>query len=218
MVLTFLITNKIGMITDSNDMKFAGLDVARINDYSALVVITVNNSIASNSDSQGKTITVVDAIEYPHIPLEDLAEKIKGKYEEHKWHLLYLDATGFGGAIAYDIFTAKNIPCRYITFTNRMKNEMISNLIALIAGKRLRIPHEYDRLIEQLLQQRIIVTNSSVKYEHPVGKHDDLFWALCLACIAYKDAMNNEFIITSKKFSIKENLYGNYDAIYFKEW
>ncbi|MEM3092356.1 MAG: hypothetical protein QW776_00430 [Candidatus Nitrosocaldus sp.] len=207
------------MMNSANNVKrFAGLDLARIKDYSALVVIEVNNSIDSSNDDQGKTMTVVDAIEYPHIPLEDVAERIKGKYEEHRWSLLYIDATGFGGAVAYDILAAKNIPCRYIIFTNGMKNEMINNLITLIAGKRLKIPREYDRLIEQLLQQRRIVTSSSVKYEHPVGKHDDLFWALCLACIACKDAMDNEFIITSKKFSIKENLYGNYDAIHFREW
>lgn len=64
--------------------------------------------------------------------------------------------------------------------------------------KDVKDAQEYDKLIEQLLQQRMIVTNSSTKYEHRLGKHDDLFWTLCLACIAYKDAMSNEFIITSK--------------------
>lgn len=68
------------MITNSNDMKFAGLDVTRVKDYSAFIVIAVNNSMARSNDCQGETITVVDAIEYPPMPLEDLAERIKSKY------------------------------------------------------------------------------------------------------------------------------------------
>lgn len=215
MVLTFLITDKMDMNkgkSNAHAKRFAGLDLARIKDHSALVVIEVN------SNEQDKIISVVDAIEYPHIPLEDITEGIRGKYDEHRWSLLYIDATGFGGALAYDVLLAKNIPCRCITFTNKVKNDMISNLIVLMAEKRLRIPRAYDRLIEQLLEQRRIVTSSSIKYEHPAGKHDDLFWALCLACFAYRDASDNEFITASKKFNMKENLYGNYDAIYFRKW
>lgn len=209
--------------------RFAGLDLARSRDHSALVVIEseYNSIIGSSSESsisngsaqpQHRSISVVDAVEYPHLPLEDIAERIRSKYDEHGWSMLYIDATGFGGVLAYDILAARNVSCRCITFTNRLKNEMINNLIALIAEKRLRIPRVYDRLVEQLLQQRRVVTGSSIRYEHPAGRHDDLFWALCLACLAYRDMMDGGFIAASRKFSTRENLYGNYHAIYFREW
>jgi phage FluMu gp28-like protein len=187
--------------------RFAGLDLARIKDHSALVVVEV---------SDDKIITVTDAIEYPHIPLDRLAEMVKAKYDERKWVVLLIDATGFGGAVAYDILK-EHMNCKALTFTNRLKNEMVSNLIMLVTSRRLRIPKEYKRLVEQMLEQRMIAESSSIRYTHPSSKNDDLFWALCMACLACKDILSDIHIrVANKKFYQEENPYGKYHAIRFR--
>jgi phage FluMu gp28-like protein len=203
-------------MSDNHLLRFAGLDLARIRDHSALVVIEITEDKDNINDSNNKIITVIDAIEYPHMTLDKLAEMIKSKYEKYKWVTLLIDATGFGGAIAYDILR-KYMDCKALVFTNNIKNQMVSNLITLVANKKIRIPKEHKRLIEQMLEQRIISDSSSIKYRHPSNKNDDLFWALCLACFACKDMLNQSYMkIASKKFYQQENIYGKYDAIYFR--
>ncbi len=197
-------------------LRFAGLDLARIRDHSALVIVEVTKEGDNNDDYTNKIITVIDAIEYPHITLDKLAELVKSKYEERKWITLLIDATGFGGLVAYDILK-KHMNCMPVIFTNNIKNQMIYNLITLVSNKKIRIPKKYKKLIEQILEQRIITDSSSIKYKHPSNKSDDLFWALCLACFGCKDMLDQPYMkIMHKKFYHQENLYGKYDAIYLR--
>ncbi len=65
---------------------------------------------------------------------------------------------------------------------------MISLVAGLFHQDRLTV-HDPDLFREILEQERKKSDAGNILYQHPVGFHDDRFWALCYACTMASHSM-----------------------------
>lgn len=151
---------------------FAGLDVGMISDPSALVI----------GDVYDKRIKILEVVEFPLGRYPN--DEIRHYYTIYKWRKMAIDYTTEKSFA--DQLELSGIPLEKVNFTNPTKNDMISNLWNLVKDRRITIPTQYTELKSQMLEQQRIQLTSNVRYEHPQGRHDDQFWALCLCCYVAK--------------------------------
>ena len=122
-----------------------------------------------------------------------VADKLSGKLKA-----IYLDSTGMGEPV-YEMISYQNVGGKPlgslvtpITFTNEKKTQMMTYMITLLEQGKLKISPDFKRLLNQMKTQQYKVTASRIIYSHPEGGadteyisyHDDLLWALGLACFA----------------------------------
>lgn len=95
----------------------------------------------------------------------------------------YHDKTGVGGAID-DQLAYTDIPFKGITFSNALKNELVSRLMTSIEQKLIGLPY-WDVLDKELDAYEVKTTPSgALTYSAPGGQHDDCVSALLLANLA----------------------------------
>jgi len=94
---------------------------------------------------------------------------------------VYLDATGVGDPVAEQV---RN--CEPFVFTQRSRDELISNLIVLVEQKRLLLPASNTILRDELRFFSRVRHGMSVRPEAPEGKYDDCVMSLALACWAMR--------------------------------
>jgi hypothetical protein len=114
---------------------------------------------------------------------------ITKKYFRHfYWTKLGVDRSGIGDSVIEEYATEN---AEGIVFTQRAKEEMIEHIILLRQQGRLILPLKgAEKLIQQIEEQeRIISEAGTVKFRHPSSSHDDLLWALALACHVAKQEM-----------------------------
>jgi phage FluMu gp28-like protein len=147
-----------------------GVDLAKYQDYTVIIVLDVTRvpyRLAEWHRYQGKLYTDVAA----HV--NELQEKYKAR--------VYLDATGVGDPVAEQI---RN--CEPFVFSERTRQELISNLTVLIQQKRLCLPASWTVLRDELRYFRNVRRGMKVRPEAAEGYHDDTVMALALACWSVK--------------------------------
>jgi phage FluMu gp28-like protein len=155
---------------------YAGLDLAEVNDYSALAVLK----------RRGSQLDLIHMKRFPHG--EELAS-VMGYVNVlgQRWpglRTVYVDNTKHGRYIIEDMKRAGVRNPVGVNFSVETKQEMAQILRDRLAGGKLRIP--YDRnLINELNVERYQLTKTGrIAFSHMSGTHDDRFWALALAAYA----------------------------------
>jgi hypothetical protein len=158
---------------------FAGQDLAKRRDYSALAVLQcIDNEI----------LKLVFLREWDHVDYKTVIADTKRYFHSFYWTKLGVDRSGIGDSVIEE-YTFEN--AEGIVFTQKAKEEMIEHIILLRQQGKLILPQRgAEKLIQQLEEQeRIISDAGSVKFRHPSSSHDDLLWALALACHVAKQEM-----------------------------
>lgn len=158
---------------------FAGQDLAKRRDYSALVVLEATNN---------EKLRLVFLKEWDHVDYKTVIADTKRYYRHFYWTKLGVDRSGIGDSVIEEYATEN---AEGIVFTQKAKEEMIEHIILLRQQGKLILPQKgAEKLIQQLEEQeRIISDAGSVKFRHPSSSHDDLLWALALACHVAKQEM-----------------------------
>lgn len=174
-------------------MRIAGLDVAFESDYMALVIVEK---------------TLDDPIRLVHLAIWRRFDwntwKQEMKEKQSKFHInkLYIDKTN--NLSVEKELKSMGFSIEGVSFTNKSKQDMIRNVTRLLSTEDLVMPVSSQlesltqrKLVEELLlqlsEQEYSQDSSNSKLRHPTGRHDDLFWALCLALYRFTAKRSSGF-------------------------
>jgi len=101
-------------------------------------------------------------------------------------HHCYLDDTKHGDHITND-FNSAALNAHGVTFTHRNKMEMAQLLKTRLTDGTLRIPYHRQTLTELNTPTYHLTKQGTIQYDHPLGTHDDAFWAISLALLAAEE-------------------------------
>jgi phage FluMu gp28-like protein len=171
---------------------FIGMDIGRRIDASSIVLLGRNDYTEIRRVLWVKELWRTQFEEQVTIA-KQLANKLGTKLKA-----IYVDSTGIGEPV-YEMLSNMNVGGKPlgslvypVTFTNERKTQMMTYMITLLEQGKLKISPEYKRLLNQMRLQKYKVTGSRIIYSHPEGGkdteyisyHDDILWALGLACLA----------------------------------
>ena len=175
-------------------VKYGGLDIALRVDNTCLSVLKLEDNML---DQIGQKI-------WPHMALKEINDDLLKIQRRERMKAIGYDRLGIGDG-AKQLFN-KEIPLRDIISSQSNKLDMISLVKGLFDQERLTI-HDPDLFREALEQERKVSEAGNVLYQHPVGFHDDRFWALCYACAMASHAMAG--VVRPKVVIAKSTRMGN---------
>ncbi|MEK6883597.1 MAG: terminase large subunit [Nanoarchaeota archaeon] len=153
---------------------FLGVDFARMGQDSSVFIV-------AEKDWQTDMIKIVEIIETKHKRLTDAVGRIRMLHRKYKFNRIYLDETGLGAGptdVLKEELRASVIP---ITFTNKNKTDLYTNLKLLMEKQRLKIPNN-QKLLYQLIDLRYEYTSEGLlRINHSQNGHDDYPDALALS-------------------------------------
>jgi hypothetical protein len=103
----------------------------------------------------------------------------------HEWHArgVHMDSTGVGEPVA-DMLRKRGLTVWGFTFTNKSKEQLVSNLARELEHGRVKIPKAAKQLYRELKAfTRTVTKAGNVVYSHPVNFNDDTVMALGLALL-----------------------------------
>ncbi len=167
-------------------MIVAGLDVAFVNDFMALVIVEESND--------GK-IRLLNLDTWRKIDWHLWKEAMKEKQSKFNIDWIYVDQTNNQSVVM--VMEELGMRVEGVSFSNSSKNDMIRNATKLMVTGDLIMPEivrisskRQQKLVTELLlqlqEQEIKHDSAHPKLIHPKGRHDDLLWALCLALYGIK--------------------------------
>ena len=155
---------------------FAGLDLAKVADYTVLVVM-----------NQRREVVFVDRFHKLDWSLQ--VSRIRAATARFNEARILVDSTGVGEPI-YESLCAADCLVQPFTLTARSKNDLINHLALLLEEKRIRLPKPElcPEMIDELESFEYSITDAGgVRTGAPSGFHDDCVIALALAawCVDY---------------------------------
>jgi hypothetical protein len=168
----------------------AGQDLAKHRDFSTYVSLAIQNKVA----------TVKRLNQWPHTDYSIVMEDTKTFYKEDGCRELGVDL-GNAGEPLVEQYRANGVNANGILFTSATKDEMIIYVRNLLQRKKAGTPPHLELprsgpFVEELLtqmkeQERIIGASDRPHYDHPPDRHDDLLWALNIACYVARGYLSN---------------------------
>jgi hypothetical protein len=155
---------------DSNATYVAGLDLAKVEDYSVLVVM----------DGEGRVV-FVDRFNRLDWGLQ--VARIKAATERFNNALTFVDTTGAGEPV-FEALCREGVGVQAYPFTAKSKAALIDNLALRLEKRELTLPRyeECPVLVDELEAFEYTVTESgNTRTGAPGGMHDDTVIALALA-------------------------------------
>ena len=162
---------------------YVGVDFGKHRDYSVVLVVA-------------KSERVLRVVHLHRFPLNTEYASIIGyvKSLQDRWRMLravYADITGVGDYIVEDMKRSGISNVTGVNFTLPAKEEMATILREKMRGGEVRIPYtptkslaDVDLTAELNVEKFELLKTGNVKFTHPEGSHDDVFWATCLAVAA----------------------------------
>lgn len=147
-----------------------GVDLAKYQDYTVVTVLDVTQP----------PFPLVEWHRYQGKLYGDIVDQVNGLQQKYK-ALVYLDATGVGDPVSEQV---RN--CQPFVFTQRSREELISNLIVQVEQKRLLLPAGNTALRDELRFFQRVRHGMNVRPEAPSGCFDDAVMSLALACWAVR--------------------------------
>lgn len=145
-----------------------GVDLARHQDYTVFTVI----------DRQSHKVVSWDRFNKVDFNLQK--ERLKILVKKYNNAKVVLDSTGLGSPIAEDL-KREGIHIEEFYFTNTSKKQLIEKLSIFIEQQAISIPDE-EVLLDELESFGYTITDAgNIKYEAPIGQHDDTVCSLALA-------------------------------------
>ena len=178
-----LVQRCIDVISNNHNNIYAGYDPGGRSDPAALVLINVNRSyeVIYKRTWHGIDYTTIN---------NEVADICKAKNVSR----LCIDQTGLGNPITENMNKLLGYgKVTGITLTASTKEEILLNLRLLFEDKRIKIPADSE-LLASLNCISYKKRSIGYKFEHANGTHDDLAYALALACWIAKDYTNGVVI------------------------
>ncbi|HSV48766.1 MAG TPA: phage terminase large subunit [Candidatus Acidoferrales bacterium] len=189
---------------------FAGLDLGKLQDHSALAII----------QKQDDTYKLVYSYQFPlQMPYTEVINTLIRADEKFCFKKLLTDQTGLGEPILENL-KEQGLNCAEgEKFSQDTKTELLTNLKLIMEQNQLAIPYNKN-LCQQINDQQFSYSkNGKLSFNHPPNSHDDMLWALALAVYAAKTKPSPKLWVvprTSRLNSIKQRLstHRNGDARY----
>ncbi len=160
----------------ANGNFYAGLDLGKHNDHSALVIIKTENN------QQNLIHTKQFPLNTPYASVIGYVKTLNDRWQTI--NKILVDQSGVGDYVTEDMQNAGLTNTEGITFTLETKQEMAQHLKQQMIQKQLRFPYDSELIAELNLEQYELTKDGKTKFNHPQGTHDDRFWALALATYA----------------------------------
>ncbi len=170
---------------------YMGIDIGRRKDLTAFIVAEKINDIfyirhienMRNSSFEAQRLRI---------------EELKCIYNPIR---ICIDEGGLGMQLAEELRLKFSSTVEPIMFSNKVKEEMATNIKKLIDKKNLRIPHHKLLMKHMHAIKKVITTAGNIRYdaESTDEGHGDLFWALALACHAGHSGTGMLSNITTRK-------------------
>jgi phage FluMu gp28-like protein len=169
---------------------YAGLDLGKHQDPSVLAIFRVENQ-------------QLRLVHLRRFPLETPYASVIGyvKTISDRWQSIIkilVDQSGVGDYITEDMTNTGIDNIEGVTFTQERKQEMAQHLKQTITEKRLFIPYDSELIAELNLEQYELSKDGKIRLSHPLGTHDDRFWALGLAAYASRTQPSPRLWVISK--------------------
>jgi phage FluMu gp28-like protein len=153
----------------------AGVDFGKLQDYSAIAVVKVEED----------TVLLTHLHQFPlNTSYSEVIGHLIKANQKLCFEKVLVDQTGVGEPILEEIRN-QGIDCvEGVKFTIETKEELLSGLKIVMEQGRLALP--YNRaLCTQINEQQYSYSKSGhLQFSHPPNSHDDMLWALALACYA----------------------------------
>lgn len=149
---------------------FAGLDLAKVEDYTVLVIMT-------------RDLEVVAVDRFHRLDWKLQTARIKAMLDRYNRARVLVDSTGAGEPI-FESLCANGVRAEPYSFTQKSKNDLINGLSLRFEQRRVVLPKVelWPEGIDELESFEYSVTDAgSVKTGAPGGYHDDCVIAVCLA-------------------------------------
>ncbi len=156
---------------------FAGLDLGKLHDHSAIVIVQRNQ----------EHLKLVYSHQFPlQMPYIEIINTLIRADEKFSFKKLLVDQTGLGEPILENMHD-QGLKCAEGTkFSQETKTELLTNLKLVMEQDQLAIPYNKD-LCQQINDQQYSYSkNGKLTFNHPPNSHDDMLWALALAVYAAK--------------------------------
>jgi hypothetical protein len=168
---------------------FAGLDLGKLQDHSALAIV----------QREAETLKLVYTQEFPlETPYTEVIATTKRANTQFHLQKLLADQTGIGEPILEELQT-EGTPAEGAKLTQDTKTEILTHLKLTMQQQRLAIPYN-KRLCQQINDQQYAYSKSGkLSFSHPPNTHDDQLWALALAVYAAKTEQHPKLWIIPKR-------------------
>jgi len=104
---------------------------------------------------------------------------------------VYADTTGVGNYIVEDMFRSGIQNVTGVTFTVQSKEEMATIMREKMRTGEVKIPYipanrlqDVDMTAELNIEKYELMKTGHLRFSHPEGGHDDVFWSMALAVFA----------------------------------
>jgi phage FluMu gp28-like protein len=163
---------------------YIGVDFGKQQDYSVVVVV---ERFPNN---------ILKLVHVHRFPLNTEYASVIGyvKSLQDRWktvRAVYADITGVGNYIVEDMVHSGIQNVQGITFTIQTKEDMATVLREKMRQKEFLIPYEpvrkrqdIDLCSELNIEKYELMKTGHIRFSHPEGSHDDIFWATALAVYA----------------------------------
>jgi phage FluMu gp28-like protein len=162
---------------------YLGVDFGKEQDYSVVQVL----------EKSGSTLRVVHVHRFP---LKTEYASIIGyvKSLQDRWQTIravYADITGVGAYIVEDMIRSGIQNVNGVTFTIQSKEEMATILREKMRTGEVKIPYVPTKKLEDIdltaelnIEKFELMKTGHLRFGHPEGSHDDVFWSIALAVYA----------------------------------
>jgi len=176
---------------------YAGLDLGKLQDHSALAIIQKN----------ADTLKLVYNHEFPlqttYTEVINTAARTNTRFHLQK---LLADQTGIGEPVLEELQRQGIGNAEGAKLTQDAKTEILTHLKLAMEQQRLALPYD-KRLCQQINDQQYAYTrNGKLSFSHPPNTHDDQLWALALAVYAAKTEQTPKLWIIAKRSQSKNRL------------
>lgn len=154
---------------------FAGLDLAKTEDFTVLVVMT-------------RKYEVVYVDRFHRLDWGLQIERVRATLRRYNYASVLVDSTGKGEPV-FEALCAKGCNAEPYSFTSRTKNDLITNLAMLLEQRKVVLPRSdvMPELIDELEEFEYSVTEAgAMRMSAPGNRHDDCVIALALAAMNVK--------------------------------
>lgn len=153
-----------------NAVYYAGLDLAKVEDYSVLVIMT-------------RSAEVVFVDRFHRLDWNLQINRVKGHLDRFNRARVLVDSTGAGEPV-FEAMKRAGVRVQGYPFTSKSKADLVNNLSIMFEQRRLALPKVdlWPEGVDELEAFEYSVTeHGNVRTGAPSGVHDDCVMALALA-------------------------------------
>jgi phage FluMu gp28-like protein len=159
---------------------YAGVDFGKEQDFSVVLLV----------EKQGSMLRVIHVHRFPlHTEYASVIGYVKSLQD--RWRTIrsvYGDVTGVGNYVVEDMVHSGIQGVTGVTFTVQSKEEMATILREKMRNTEIKIPYVPARKLEDIdltaelnIEKYELMKTGHLRFSHPEGGHDDVFWSMALA-------------------------------------